>query len=156
MPVATKLPAQKTLNGISNGRALPEGTHDMDIDKVLDILMRLREEGAARDVKLDVVVAGLKEINAFKAARVTLIDATLEEFRRRDSDFGRRLDALEKANLAAMADRLEALEKSGLRGWLEGGTAKRMGTLAALVVGVAAALAVILQLLSWLKAHLHF
>ena len=148
------LPAQ-TLNGIYNDRA-PEGTDDMDMDRVSELLMKLREDGAARDVKLDMVIAGVKELNEHRAARTVFVDNAFDEFRRRDSDFGRRLDALERANVLALADRVTALERSGFRGWLEGSTAKRLGTLTALVVGVAAALVVIMQALSWLKTHLHF
>lgn len=151
------LSAAKPLNGVYNGHTLlEEGTHDMDMDKVLDILMRLREEGAARDVKLEILIAGQRELNDFKNARVLAVDKALEMLERRDSDFGRRLDALEKANLSALTERVTALEKSGIRGWLEGSAAKRLGTLTALIVGIMAALAVILQSLAWLKAHLHF
>lgn len=147
------LPAQ-TLNGIYKSHPL-EGAV-MDTDKVVDILMQLQKEGSARDVKLDNVIAGQREINEFRIGYVRTVDTAMDEFRRRDSDFGRRLESLEKANLDLLTERVSVLEKSGLRGWLEGSTAKRLGTLTALVVGIAAALLVITQALAWLKVHLHF
>lgn len=152
---AVLLPTQR-LNGIYTEPALAEGTDDMDMDRVSELLMKLREDGAARDVKLDMVIAGVKELMDHRAARTLYVDNAFDEFRRRNSEFERRMTALEKANVDALADRVDALEKSGFRGWIEGSAVKRISTLAGFVIALGSAIVIVVSLLNWLKAHLHF
>lgn len=133
-----------------------QGTHEMDMDQILQILMQLQKEGAARDVKLDSVIAGLKEINEFRVSRTAIVDQHIHKTEVQMADFARRLGQIENANLSALADRVELLEKSGIRGWIDGSAAKRIATLAGLVIAVGGAIAVVTALLNWLKAHLHF
>ena len=110
---------------------------DMEAAKIVDLFMEIRERAARAD-----------EQRAEQGKRLEQIERQLADIRedqsdtaKRNSDFGRRL---------------EALEKRGLGGWLDSSTPKRLAVVTGLVIGLGAAIVVIARALAWLSAHVHF
>lgn len=110
-----------------NGLYESNGTADMDTNRIVDILFELQKTAAVRDEKLDQALHHLDRIQSSQEAL--------------------------KAQNSLFERRIETLEKRGLGAWMEGGSAKTIAKFAALIIGLAAAIAVFAKLFTWISAH---
>lgn len=133
-----------------------EPDEDMDTDQILDKLIEIQVGSATRDEVLRQLRETVTKIDTSLTAQNALSDRRYVEILDDSRATKLRLKVLEDAHLMTLHERVSNLEKSGLRGFLDGSAAKRLGTLIGIVLGLGGSFALVTALVNWIKTHFHF
>jgi len=134
------------LNGRSPGKgvvsavAIRQALTDvppMEAAKIVELFMEIRENAARADEQR----RELNERLGHMEAQLSQIVRDKLESDRRDSEFERRL---------------KAIEARGFLAWSESSVVKRIVAVTGLILGIGGAFALIAMLFKWFAAHVHF